>query len=70
MQTRRSNVRSYISAHAAARRLDIDPRTLIKLVDRKVITPDARAGDQMLFADDAIKKMRAVVEAAMRRERT
>lgn len=62
-----TNLRKYVSLYAAARRLDIDPRTLIRLAERQIVKPDARAGDRLLFADDRIDSIRTTVNAHLGR---
>jgi hypothetical protein len=61
--------RKYISAYGTARRLDIDPRTLLNLVNGKVVKPSARVGDRIVFAEDQLAELRSVVEANIRRQR-
>lgn len=59
--------RKYISTYATARRLDVDPRTLIRLVNQKVVKPQRRLGDRMLFAEDCIEEIRSVVNSRLER---
>ena len=54
---------SLLSTRALARRIDVDPRTLLRLVAKGIVAADYRAGQKLLFFEDRMKQLRAAVRS-------
>jgi hypothetical protein len=55
--------KALLSTRAIARKIDIDPRTLLRLVAKEIVMPDYRAGNRLLFAEHRLSQLKAVVQS-------
>ena len=61
-ECRHADMRTLISKTGIARRLDIDPRTVNRLLRESGIQPDAIQGQRKLFAPASLCALRQIIQ--------